>query len=127
MPAYEAVISRQAGYAAAAVAQYYGVQFDTSGKFAKADGSRPFAGIVQYGASAADEMITVVRGDYPGIAAEAIEAGDLITIATGDDAGTFKVAATAADIVYGVAMSDASTGEIFTLSMLPVMTTIPGL
>ena len=125
MTAYEAVISRQAGYAAAAVAQYYGVMFDATGKFAKADGSRPFAGVVQYGASAADEIITVVKGDYPVIATETVEAGDLITIASGADAGKFKVAGTAADVVYGVAMTDAAKDEIFTLSMLPVMTTIP--
>jgi hypothetical protein len=124
MPAYEAITSRQVGYAAAALPKYYGVQFSTAGKFEKADGSRPFAGIIQYGSEAADVVVTVVKGDFPAIATEAIDAGDLVTIATGDDAGKFKVADTAQDVVYGVAMSAGGAGELFTLSMLPIMTTI---
>jgi hypothetical protein len=123
--AFEAVTSRQSWYAAAVIPKYYGVQFDTNGKFVKADGSRPFAGIVQYGSEAAGDMITVVKGDFPAIAQEAITAGNLVTIATGDDAGTFKVADTALDVVYGVALTGADAGELFTISLIPVPKTIP--
>lgn len=124
--AFEAVTSRQSWYAADVIAKYYAVQFDHDGKFEIADGGRPFAGIVQYGAEAADDMITVVKGDYPAIAQEAITAGSLVTIATGDDAGTFMLADVALDVVYGVALTAAGAkGELFTLSMLPIATTIP--
>lgn len=123
--AFEAVTSRQSWYAAEAVAKYYAVQYDTDGKFEKADGTRPFAGIVQYGAEAADDMITVVKGDFPAIAQEAITAGSLVTIASGADVGTFKIADTEGDMVFGVAITAAGAkGEPFTLSMLPVVTII---
>lgn len=122
--AFEAVTSRQSWYASAKLDKYYGVQFDTDGKFELADGTRPFAGIVQYGSETANEMITVVKGDFPAVAQEAITAGNLVTIATSTDAGKFKVADTALDVVYGVALTGAAAGELFTISMLPIMKTI---
>lgn len=126
MAAFEAIISRQSWYADAAIAAYWAVQFGTDGKLEKADGTRPFAGIVQYGSSAADEMITVVKGAYPVISTEAVTVGALLTIDSGTP-GKFRIADTAADKVYGVALTAAvNIGDTFTLSMIEVPVVIPG-
>lgn len=103
--AFEAITSRQAWYAAAPVNKYYGVMFDATGKYALADGTRPFAGIVQYGAENAGDMCTVVRGTFPMVAKETLVAGDLI----GVDAGKAKKV-TDASTAIGVALTGATVG-----------------
>jgi len=118
MAAFESITTRKSWYAGEALSAYTGVQYGTDGRFAKADGTRPFAGIVQYGCDAAGEMVTVVDGMFPTTASGAVTAGALITV----DAtvpGKFKVAVEGTT-VYGVAMTAAAAGETFTLAMLPV-------
>lgn len=118
--AYEAVTSRQAWYAAEAVSKYDAVMIGTDGRYKKADGSRPFAGIVQYGAENAGDMCTVVRGTFPGVAKAAITAGALVK----PDAGQFTTT-TGADAV-GIALTAASAaGELFAVSMLETPYTPP--
>ena len=60
--AFEAITKRLAYYTDAAIDKYYGVQWGADGKLEKADGTRPFAGIVEYGTDAANQMATVVAG-----------------------------------------------------------------
>lgn len=114
--AFEAITTRASYYAAAAIAKYYAVMIDTDGKYAAADGTRPFVGIVEYGAAAANDMITVVKGTYPAIATENVTAGALMTI-DGTAAGKFRIADTTKDIIYGVALTAADAGDLFTLQM----------
>ena len=45
--AFEAITTRQAWYAGEAVEKYDAVMIGTDGRYMKADGTRPFAGIVQ--------------------------------------------------------------------------------
>lgn len=113
--AFEAITSRQAWHAAEALPKYYAVMINADGKLAKADGTRPFVGIVQYGAEAADDVATVVRGSFPAIATTEILAGDLLTLDS-SNAGKFKVAA-ANDTVYGVALTGATAGNLFTIML----------
>lgn len=113
--AFEAITSRQAWHAAEALPKYYAVMVDTNGKLAKADGTRPFVGIVQYGAEAADDVATVVRGSFPAIATVEVSAGALLTLDS-NNAGKFKVAA-ADDTVYGVALTSAAAGNLFTIML----------
>lgn len=103
--AFEAITTRQAWYASEAVNKYDAVMLGSDGRYAKADGSRPFAGIVQYPAESAGDMCTVVRGTFPGVAAEAIAAGDYVKVS----AGKFAVG-TASDAV-GVAISPANDAD----------------
>lgn len=119
--AFEAITARQSWYASEDILANFGVQFDAAGQYAKADGSRPFAGVVQYGGKDG-EMITVVKGAFPARANEVIEAGDMVTI-DATEPGTFKVA-DAGDTVYGVALTGADQGELFTLSMIEVPYTV---
>lgn len=118
MAAFEAITTRKSWYAGEKLSAYTGVQYGTAGKFVKADGTRPFAGIVQYGCDAADEMVTVVDGMFPAVASVAVTAGAIIAIDTANP-GKFKLAG-ASTAVCGIAMTDAGAGETFTLAMLPV-------
>ena len=114
--AFEAITTRQSWYAASALAKYYACMIDTAGLIAKSDGSRPFVGIVEYGAAAKDDMVTVVKGSYPALATEEIHVGDLLTI-DGGTPGKFKIADTSNDIIYGVALTAAAAGDLFTIMM----------
>lgn len=104
--AFEAITSRQAWHASVPVKRYYGVMLDASGQYAPADGSRPFAGIVQYGAESAGDVCTVVRGTFPMAAKETIAAGDYV----GVDAGMAIKAASAA-VAIGIALTPATVAE----------------
>lgn len=124
--AFEVPGAKSAWYANEEIKRYYGVMMDTDGKYAVADGTGAFMGICQYGASASGEMCTVVKGMFPGIATEVIDAGDPVTIATGEDAGKFKIADTANDKVYGYAITAAAAiGDLFTIQIIEVPMTIP--
>ena len=114
--AYQAITSRQAFYAAAAIAKYEAVELAADGKLALAVGSLPFIGIAEYGADAADEMVTVVRGTFPGIATEDVETGDYLVIDS-TKPGKFKVAGAEATVI-GIAMSDGVTGDTIAVHML---------
>lgn len=121
--AFEAITSRQAWYAAAEIEKYSAVQYDADGKYELADGTGVFAGIVQYGAANADEMMTVVKGVFPALGSVDIADGDKVTIDS-ENAGKFKVAA-ANDAVYGVALTSATAGDLFTLAIAEVTFTVP--
>lgn len=104
--AFEAITSRQAWHASAPVKRYYGVMLDATGKYALADGTRPFAGIVQYGAENADDVCTVVRGTFPMAAAETIAAGDYVGVNKG-----LAVKATDASKAIGIALTPATVSD----------------
>ena len=116
MAAFEAITTRQAWYASEVLDKYDAVMIGEDGKYAKADGTSVFAGIVQYGAESENDMVTVVKGTFPAIGSEDITAGDKVTI-DGAAAGKFKIADTAGDAVYGVALTDGKAGNLFTLAM----------
>ena len=118
--AFEAITTRQAWYASEELNKYEAAMLGTDGKYAKADGTGQFVGIVQYGAEAADRMVTVVKGTFPALAEAAVVAGARVTLGT---AGKF-VAAEAADVVYGVALTSTDTEGLFTLSMAEVPTPV---
>lgn len=99
--AFEAITTRQAWYASEVIHKYDAVMLGSDGRYALADGTRPFAGICQYPAENKGDMCTVVRGTFPGVAAEAITAGAFVTV----DKGKFKVG-TAANAV-GIALTPA--------------------
>lgn len=120
--AYEAITSRTAWYAGAALTKYDAVMLNAAGKYVKADGTRPFAGIVEYGCDAADQVATVVRGIYPGVANAAITAGAYLKCVAGKWAPT----ATVGDVVLGVALTAATaSGETVSVQMLETPFTIP--
>lgn len=111
--AFEAITTRSAWYAGEALAKYDAVEYGAAGKFVKATGSKPFAGIVQYGCDEADQMATVVRGAFPGVAESPVEAGDLV----GVSAGKFKKASGSAAV--GVALTPAKAADdLFTVQIL---------
>lgn len=116
--AFEAIVSRQAWHTAAILPPYHAVMVDSDGLFNLSDGSGPFVGIVQYGAEAAGDIATVVKGSFPAIATVDVDAGDALTINSAA-AGKFKKAAQA-DTVYGVALTSAAAGDLFTLYMSDV-------
>lgn len=119
--AFEAITSRQAWYAGETVSKYDAVMFGTDGRYKLADGTRPFAGIVQYGADAAGEMCTVVRGTFPGVASAEIAEGALLTVT----AGKFVTATTG--VAIGVALTAAAAaGELVAVSMLETPFTVTG-
>lgn len=123
--AFEAITSRQAWYAAAPVDRYYGVMLDATGKYALADGTRPFAGVVQYGAENAGDMCTVVRGTFPMVAKETLAAGDYVTVEGGkakkttDVTKAIGVALTAATVGTGTNEPDVLVGVSIFESALP--------
>ena len=90
--AFEAITTRQAWYASEAMDKYYAAEIGADGKYALATGVGQFAGIVQYGAEAADRMVTVVKGTFPAIGSEAIDAGEKVTL-DALNPGQFVVAA----------------------------------
>ena len=111
--AYEMITVRLSHYAASALAKYEAVMIDVNGKYAKADGTRPFAGVVEYGVDAEDEMVTVVKGIYPIIAGADIAQGDLLTVLNG------KVqTALATEQVIGVALTAGVTGYLVSVQMV---------
>ena len=122
--AFQSITSRQSWYAAEKLDTYYAAEYDTAGQLIKATGARPFAGIVQYGCDAADQMVTVVKGSFPALGSEDIDAGDLLTVDSAA-AGKFRVADTQGDVVYGVALTSATTGNLFTISLNDIAKTIP--
>ena len=80
--AFEAITTRQSWYASETVAKYDAVEIGSDGKYQKADGSGLFAGICEYGAEAADRMITVVKGTFPCVCSGAVTAGPKLTVDT---------------------------------------------
>ena len=120
--AFEAITTRQSWYASAAVAKYDAVEIGSDGKYQKANGSGLFAGICEYGAEAADRMITVVKGTFPCVCSGSVTAGAKLTVDTAH-AGQMKTAASA-DAVYGVALNAAAAGELVSIAM--VEAPIPG-
>ena len=120
--AFEAITTRQSWYASAAVAKYDAVEIGSDGKYQKANGTGLFAGICEYGAEAADRMITVVKGTFPCVCSGAVTAGAKLTVDTAH-AGQMKTA-TSADAVYGVALNAAAAGELVSSAM--VEAPIPG-
>lgn len=117
--AFEAVTTRQAWYASVALAKYDAAQHAADGRFEKADGTRPFAGIVQYGTDKAGDMATVVRGTFPGVANAAVTAGAVVMTV----AGKFAVATTGKTAV-GIALTAAAAGELFAVSILETPFTV---
>ena len=112
--AYEMITDRLSHYSAAKLEKYDPVMINSAGKYAKADGTAPFVGIVEYGVDAADEMVTVVKGIYPGKAgADIVAGGTPLTIT----AGTF-VTAEATELVVGVALAAATTGNLVSVHMV---------
>ena len=120
--AFEAITTRQSWYASETVAKYDAVEIGSDGKYQKADGTGLFAGICEYGAEAADRMITVVKGTFPCVCSGSVTAGAKLTVDTAH-AGQMKTA-TSADAVYGVALNAAATGELVSIAM--VEAPIPG-
>ncbi len=120
--AFESITTRKSWYAGEALSKYTAVMYGDDGTLVKADGTKPFAGIVEYGADAAGDMVTVVDGAYPAVATAAITAGSNVTV-DATSAGKFKTATTG-EAVYGVAITAAGAAdELFTISTLPVSVT----
>ena len=118
--AFESITTRLAWYANEPVAKYDAVMHDADGQLAKADGTGPFAGICQYGGNAGD-MVTVVRGIFPGVLSADGLVGAKLTLDTGANAGKFKTAV-ADDKVYGVLLYAAKAGDLAAVSMVDVYT-----
>lgn len=111
--AYEMITDRLSHYSASALAKYDAVMVDTSGRYAKADGTRPFVGVVEYGVDNADEMVTVVKGIYPIVAGADISKGDLLMV----DSGKVKTAVTG-KVVIGAALAAATNGNLASVQMV---------
>ena len=120
--AFEAITTRQSWYASEIVAKYDAVEIGSDGKYQKADGTGLFAGICEYGAEAADRMITVVKGTFPCVCSGSVTAGAKLTVDIAH-AGQMKTA-TSTDAVYGVALNAAAAGELVSIAM--VEAPIPG-
>lgn len=119
--AFEAITTRQSWYASEIVEQYHAVEMGDDGKYKKANGSGMFAGMCEYGCEAADRMITVVKGTFPGIASGAVTAGAKL-IVDASKAGYVKASTTGK--VIGVALNDAADGELVSVSMLEAPNTV---
>lgn len=118
--AFEAITTRQSWLSGAAIDKYDAVSIHTDGKFVKAVPGRPFVGICEYGAEAADEMVTIVKGAYPALSTEIVTVGAQLTLDAAAP-GKFRVADTAADITYGTALTGAAAiGDLFTILMSDV-------
>lgn len=113
--AFEAITKRQAYYTSAKIDKYYGVQWGTDGRLELADGTKPFAGVVEYGTDGADQMATIVMGIYPCIAGEAnlaegayvkFQAGKVVK-ATDTAQGQLVSAGAKVDDLVGVVLFDA--------------------
>lgn len=114
--AFESITTRYSWYAAEAISKYYAVMSGTDGRLKKADGTRPFIGICQYPAEAADRMVTVVRGIFPGLLTEDAAKGSLLTIDS-TAPGKFKIADTT-DRVYGTLLADNTAGDLASIMMV---------
>lgn len=114
--AFEAITTRVAWKAAAAVAKYHGVQISTAGKYEKATGTRPFVGIVEYGTDTADDMITVVEGIFPGLVSAEVAAGARVMPDVANP-GKFVTAA-ATDDAVGIALEAITSGTIGSIQMV---------
>lgn len=120
--AFEAITTRQSWYAGEAIARYDAVEFGEGGKYVKATGAGIFAGICEYGAEAADRMITVVKGTFPAVANASIAEGAKVTI---DDSAAGRVkTAGSSDVTIGIALNAAATGELVSVAM--VEAPVPG-
>ncbi len=117
--AFEAITTRQSWYAGEAISKYAAVSVHTDGRLVKAVAGRPFAGICEYAAEAADDMVTVVKGSYPAIATENVTVGAMLTLDSAA-AGKFRIADTAADVIYGTAVTAADAGDLFTIMLSDV-------
>lgn len=113
--AFEAITTRQSWYAAEEVAKYDAVEIGSDGKYQKADGTGLFAGICEYGAEAADRMITVVKGTYPVVCSEDVTAGAKLTV-DAEHPGQMMIAESGA--VYGIALNAAAAGELTSIAMV---------
>ncbi len=112
--AYEMITDRLSHYSASALAKYDAVMLGTDGRYAKATGDAPFVGIVEYGVDGMDEMVTVVKGIFPGKAGADIAAkGTLLAV----NAGTF-LTAVAGDVAVGVALAPATSGNLVSVHMI---------
>lgn len=114
--AYEAVTTRQSWYAGEEVAKYDAVEFGSDGKYKKATGSGIFAGICEYGAEAADRMITVVKGTFPGTCSAAVTEGAKLAVDSANP-GKFKVAGSG-EAICGVALSAGAADELVSVAMV---------
>lgn len=121
--AFEAITTRQSWYASEAIDQYHAVEMGSAGKYQKANGTGMFAGMCEYGCEAADRMITVVKGTFPGIASGAVTAGAKLVV---DTTNAGKVKAGSTGTIIGVALNDAADGELVAVSMLEAPNTVTG-
>lgn len=112
--AFEAITTRQSWYASGEVAKYDLVEMGITGKYQKADGSGYFAGVCEYGCEAADRMITLVKGTYPVVVSEAVQAGDTLIVDTSNPG----MAAKGDSNIIGIALNDAGAGELTSLTMI---------
>lgn len=119
--AFEAITTRQSWYASEVVEQYHAVEMGDGGKYKKADGTGMFAGMCEYGCEAADRMITVVKGTFPGIASGEVKAGDKLVV---DTAKAGYVKTSTSGTIIGVALNDAADGELVSVSMLEAPNTV---
>ena len=123
--AFEAITTRQSWYAGEAVNKYDAVSVNTAGKLVKSVACRPFVGICEYPASAADNMITVVKGAYPALVTENVTAGALLTLDAAAP-GKFRIADTAADVVYATALTAGVATDLITVLLSDVAVAISG-
>ena len=113
--AFEMPSKRMAYYTSAAITKYLAVQWSTAGLLEVADGTKPFAGIVEYGTENANELATIVTGIYPVVASGVITAGDYVSftagkavkVTTGKAFGKAISTTAAADELVGVVTFDA--------------------
>lgn len=114
--AYEMITSRTSHYSAGALVKYEPVMLDATGLYAKADGTKPFVGVVEYGVDGAGEMVTVVKGIFPMIAGADIAQGAALMVAAGK---VVTADATLASVtVIGVALGVATTGNLVSVHMI---------
>lgn len=127
--AFEAPSDRFAWYSASAINKYEPVQLDETGNLVPATASTltastKFMGVCQYGTEIAGEMVTVVKGAFPVVAASAITAGQLVEVTdTTTEVNGFTyhtVKASSGDLsttgVIGTALTDATAeGDLVTV------------
>lgn len=124
MGAFEKIVTRDAGTAAAVIDRYFAVGYDADGLLAKATAAMPFAGITQYGSTEVGGTLTFVEGVFPGYVTEEVSAGDKLVLDAAA-AGKFKKAGASA-LVYGIAMSDAAADGLAAIRTLKVPFTTAG-
>lgn len=102
--AYEQIVSRMALPVGEVVSKYQAAQISTAGVIELADGTRPLAGIVQYGAESIGDMATVVKGIYPVLVSADVLKGARLKVDVAHP-GKF-VTALAADDAQAIALMD---------------------